>query len=95
MYDGYWSTELSSVHVTVLSPPFGIGGLPGVGTAPHRGAAGEDEPAAHGRALLPAARRLPAAGEPHLPRPPAAAGGPGVPGGRLDPQRNSAEVLLQ
>lgn len=91
--------SMSREHIILfqlmINTPFAVGGLFGVGAAPHRGTAGEDEPAAHGRALLPVARWFPAAGEPHFPWPPAAAGGPGVPRRRLDPQRNSPEILLQ
>lgn len=71
------------------------GGLPGAAAAPHRGPAGEDEQPAHGRALLPAAGWLPAAGVHRLHGPPAAAGDAGVPRRRLEAEQYSQQLLLQ
>lgn len=71
------------------------GGLPGAAAASYRRSAGEGERSAHGRALLPAAWRLPAAERPQLARPPPPARDPRVPCRRLEPQRHGSEVLLQ
>ncbi|XP_064126835.1 MIF4G domain-containing protein isoform X1 [Loxodonta africana] len=70
------------------------GRLPGATAAPGRGAAGEDERAAHGRALCPHPGWLPASNGPQLPGPAAAAGDHRVPGSRLEDHPSSPEVLL-
>ena len=81
-----------SPFLSAAPPP---GGLPGAPAAPHRGAAGDGEQPADGRALLPAAGWLPAAGVHRLNGPPAAAGDAGVQGGRLEAQQHGQQVLLQ
>ena len=88
-------TKVCLVPIPVCScvpPP---GGLPGTAAAPHRGPAGTGEWPAHGRALLPAEGRLPAAGVHRLHGPPAPAGDAGVQGGRLEAQQHGQQVLLQ
>ncbi|KAE8576869.1 hypothetical protein XENTR_v10004354 [Xenopus tropicalis] len=71
------------------------GGLPGVAVASGRGAAGEDELPAYGRAFLAAERQLPPAGRPQFAHPATAARDDRVQGSRLAHDRRGAEVLLQ
>lgn len=71
------------------------GGLPGAAAAPDRRAAGEGEQPADGRAVLPAAGRVPSSGGSHLHDPPAAAGDLRVSSRRLGAQRHSPQILLQ
>lgn len=71
------------------------GGLSGSAVASDRRAARERKQTADGRAFLPAARWIPAAGRPQLHVPPAAAGAPGVSSWRMVAQHHRRQVLLQ
>lgn len=71
------------------------GGLPGAAAASYRRAAGEGEQPADGRAVLPAAGRVPPTGRPHLHGPSVAAGDLRVSSRRLGAQRHGPQVLLQ
>lgn len=83
---------LFNIGASPFLPP---GRLPGAPAAPHRGPAGEDGRTEDGRALLPAAGRLPTAGGPELHGPSSATGDPGVQSRGLDAQRHGPEILLQ
>lgn len=84
------------LYKSLTSPaPPSAGGLFGAAVASHRRAAGEGEQPSDGRAVLPAAGRLPATGGPHLHGPSAAAGDPGVQSWRLAAQQHRPQVLLQ